>query len=54
MQLDKLNDMVAAWLNGEDDVVTPPTWATLVEALREIGQNGVADNIQTRFALPQL
>ena len=46
MEHDKLNDMVAAWLRGDDDVVTPPTWATLVEALREIGKNGVADEIE--------
>ena len=49
MEQDKLNDMVAAWLNGDDDVVTPPTWATLVEALREIGKNGVADEIERTY-----
>ena len=49
MEQDKLNGMVAAWLSGVDDVVIPPTWATLVEALRKLGQNGVADEIERTY-----
>ncbi len=49
MEHDKLNGMVAAWLGGEDDVKSPPTWAHLVKALRGIKQNGVADKIESRL-----
>ena len=49
MEQDKLNGLVDAWLNGVDDIVTPPTWALLVKALREMGQNGVANEIERGF-----
>ena len=42
-------DMVRAWLRKEDNVKEksgdPLTWSILVAALRNIGQNGVADDI---------
>jgi hypothetical protein len=37
--------MVAAWLRSEDNVMSmsgEPTWRTLVEALRKVGQEGIA------------
>ena len=40
-----MSEMVAAWLNGEDDVLTisgPPSWASLIKALHDVGLNGVA------------
>ena len=42
------DDMVAAWLRREDFVVNmsgEPTWRTLVEALRKVGQEGTARDI---------
>ena len=42
-------DMVAAWLRGEDDVLQVsgvPTWKTLSEALKDVGQTGLAIKIQ--------
>ena len=41
-----LVEVIAAWLRGEDNVSEPPTWKSLVKALREIGQNGIADKIE--------
>ena len=44
------NQIVAAWLNKEDNVVTvsgPPSWANLARALRNIDQNGIANTIET-------
>ena len=44
-----LDGMVAAWLRREDDVLREsgePTWTSLVEALEEIGQWGVAEDIK--------
>ena len=44
-----LDEMVAAWLNREDDVLNTsgePTWRRLVEALEKIGQRGVAEDIK--------
>ena len=38
-------DMVAAWLRREDDVLEVsgvPTWKVLSEALKDIGQTGLA------------
>ena len=43
------DDMVAAWLRREDFVVSmsgEPTWRTLVEALRKVGQEGTAKDIE--------
>ena len=41
-------DMVAAWLRKEDDVlhVGEPAWKVLCEALKDIGQTGLAIMIQ--------
>lgn len=43
-----LDDMIAAWLNKEDNVLKNsghPTWRRLVEALEKIGQKGIAEDI---------
>ena len=43
------DDMVAAWLRREDFVLNvsgEPTWRSLVEALRMIGQEGIARDIE--------
>ena len=42
------NEMVAAWLNGEDNVLTAtgdPSWASLIKALRAIDQPGIASKV---------
>ena len=42
-------DMVAAWLRREDDVLGVsgvPTWRALSEALKDVGQTGLAVKIQ--------
>ena len=51
--LEKMNvyprDMVAAWLRREDYVLRvsgEPTWRSLVQALRKVGQGGVAKKIE--------
>ena len=44
-----LGDMVAAWLNEEDNVLRasgPPSWTSLVQALEDMGQPGIASRIQ--------
>lgn len=46
---DILNDVSAAWLNREDLVLEKsgePTWARLDDALEQIGQLGVAEDIR--------
>ena len=43
------NDMVAAWLRREDFVMSmsgEPTWRTLIQALRKVGQEGSARDIE--------
>ena len=40
-------DMVAAWLRREDNIVGEPTWRSLVQALKRVGQGGVAYKIET-------
>ena len=43
------DNMVAAWLRREDFVMSSsgePTWRTLVEALRKVGQEGTARDIE--------
>ena len=45
-------DMVAAWLRREDDVVEVsgvPTWKVLSEALKDTGQTGLAMKIQQTY-----
>ena len=42
------DEVVAAWLNRQDNVLKhsgEPTWSTLEEALRKIGQTGLAEDI---------
>ena len=44
------DDMVAAWLRREDSVISvsgEPTWRRLVQALKRVGQGGVANKIET-------
>ena len=44
------DDMVAAWLRKEDNVIPEsgePSWRSLVQALKKIGQEGVAGKIET-------
>ena len=44
-----LDDVSAAWLNQEDQVLEKsgePTWSRLVDALEEIGQQGIAEKIR--------
>ena len=38
--------MVAAWFRKEEYVRKEPTWRTLVEALKTVGQTGVAEKIE--------
>ena len=43
------DEMVAAWLNRQDNVLQQsgePTWSTLEEALRKIGQTGLAEDVK--------
>ena len=45
-------DMVAAWLKREDNVLSnsgKPSWSKLVNALKEIGQTGVAEDIKSKY-----
>ena len=47
------DDMVAAWLRKEDHVMSmsgEPTWRTLAEALRKVGQGGIAGDIEAAEA----
>jgi hypothetical protein len=42
-------DMVAAWLRREDYVLNvsgEPTWRSLVQALKTVGQGGIAKDIE--------
>ena len=41
------SEMVAAWLRKEDNVLENghPTWRLLTTALKDIGQNGIANSI---------
>ena len=44
------DEMVAAWLNRQDNVLScsgEPTWSTLEDALRKIGQTGLAEDVKT-------
>ena len=47
-------DMVLAWLTKEDHVIEKsgePSWDRLIEALRKIGQTGLADTITQGIAI---
>lgn len=39
-------DMVVAWLRKEEYIKKDPTWRILVEALKQVGQTGVAESIE--------
>ena len=39
------DDMVHAWLNMQDKVTEKPSWNSLVKALGEIDENGIASSI---------
>ena len=44
-----IGDMVNAWLGRKDNVLKrtgPPTWSSLIAALRKTGHNGVAHDIE--------
>ena len=48
MRCPLLGEMVAAWLNGEDEVLSvtgAPSWDSLSKALKKINQPGIADKI---------
>ena len=50
-----MSDMVAAWLNGDDNVLTtsgPPSWASLIRALGSIGHQGIAQRINEGMRTP--
>ena len=43
-----INEVVAAWLNEKDHVLTvsgPPSWGSLARALEDIDQHGLAHRI---------
>lgn len=43
------DEVVAAWLNRQDNVLQhsgEPTWSTLEDALRKIGQTGLAEDVK--------
>ena len=45
------DDVVAAWLNRQDEVLQhsgEPTWSTLENALRKIGQTGLAEDVKDK------
>ena len=45
------DDVVAAWLNRQDEVLQhsgEPTWSTLEDALRKIGQTGLAEDVKDK------
>ena len=43
-----LDDLIGAWLERKHrvDEVGRPTWRKLVEVLRQVGQNGLANDIE--------
>ena len=44
---DRLMEMLAAWLKKQDNVVDP-TWKQLIDSLKEIGENGLAEKIEAK------
>ena len=46
-----LEELVAAWLNREDNVSGDPSWASLIKALRDINQPGIAQKIEEGMVL---
>ena len=47
-----LDDLVGDWLERKYrvDEVEKPTWRKLVEVLRKVGQNGLANDIEKKFS----
>ncbi|XP_019861308.1 PREDICTED: uncharacterized protein LOC100634667 [Amphimedon queenslandica] len=45
---DCLMEMLAAWLRKQDKVVNP-TWKQLIDSLRKIGENALAEEIETKI-----
>ena len=48
-----LEELVAAWLNREDNVLSAsgaPSWTSLIKALRDINQSGTAQKISPQLA----
>ena len=43
-------ELVASWLRREDDV-SIPSWNVLVDALKEIGQMGIAQKITSKYSV---
>ena len=41
-------EMLAAWLQGDDNA-EEQTWSTLVDALRSMDQNALADKIENNY-----
>ena len=41
-----LMECLSKWLSKADENVHPPTWQTLVNALRKLGAKAVAENIE--------
>lgn len=41
-----LGDLISGWLNMEDYVKEAPCWASLIKALEEEGQRGIAKKIK--------
>jgi hypothetical protein len=51
------DEMVAAWLNRRDEVLQrsgEPAWSTLEDALRKIGQTGLAEDVKRKRFIPRL
>ena len=46
-----IREMIAAWLAKKDNVsrIGTPSWSVLQAALREIGENEVADHVRVSF-----
>ena len=48
------DDVVAAWLKRQDEVLQhsgEPTWSTLEDALRKIGQTGLAEDVKGKYKI---
>ena len=44
------DEMVAAWLRRQDFVCEVPTWRSLIDALKKVGQTGIAQKIETTLS----
>ena len=53
---DFLNQVIAAWLNRQDSVLSQsgePTWSVLADKLKEMGCDSIAADIQRKIQYPQ-